>query len=353
MHFCSDSNVGGAGITLYRLLSNSDKSTFEHYVVLPYGSALIDLFSKCDVHIIKYNSSSDCSASFSLTSELRKIIFRISPHIVHTHGLASARLAAFLCGVKSRIYTRHTYNETVTGFLSKVLNRTVTTKAIAVNGALAEQIKESGIKVKDVVLIENGCERFKREACEKNKTFTLLYHGRIEKSKGLPLAIEAVSKLVCRGYSLRLLIVGEGSCKNELIALAEKLNVSQHIIFVGYTDDVSKFISMSDAALNCSYEAEGTSNSVIECMSAGVPVIISSVKGNAAVVSDGVDGLIFDCGKVDSLVLCIERLVCDSELYSKISVGAYKTYLARFTVEKMTQRYERLWKDEYKNHYEK
>ena len=49
MHFCSDSNVGGAGITLYRLLSNSDKSTFEHYVVLPYDSALIALFSKSKV----------------------------------------------------------------------------------------------------------------------------------------------------------------------------------------------------------------------------------------------------------------------------------------------------------------
>ncbi len=355
MHFCSDCNIGGAGITLYRLVSSSKKALFEHIVVLPENSKLLSMFYGANIRVITYKSSAQKSFSLPLTLELIQIISKYSPNIVHTHGMASARLGALFCGVKSRVYTRHTYREIKTNSLFRVLNNVLTTKAVAVSSALTEQIRESGIKNEDIVLIPNGCE-FMGEAernKEKNEVFTLLYHGRIEREKGLLTAVRAVCRLVNAGYNVRLMIVGNGEYKSKLKETVNSLGLADYVQFFSCTNDVKKYINMSDVALNCSYCAEGTSNSVIECMSAGVVPVLSSVKGNMAVVRHQENGLVFKSGSVGELTDCIRLLINDRELYSRLSSAVYETYIAKFTLGAMIDKYEKLWKDEYIKYYGK
>ena len=66
LHFLSDSNIGGAGITLYRLLSSSDRDRFDFAVVLPENSETKQLFEGLGIPVYEYGSSSD--RSFSIVS---------------------------------------------------------------------------------------------------------------------------------------------------------------------------------------------------------------------------------------------------------------------------------------------
>ncbi len=354
MHFCSDSNIGGAGIVLYRLLAHADKHDFSHTVVLPKNSALIPLFDTVGIKCVFYTSEPDRSLSFSAISEFVRIILEHSPHIVHTHGLASARAAAFLCGVKCRIYTRHTYNKNEKASLARrALNGIITTRAVAVNQSLVHQMVRSGIKVSKIVLIENGCECMRDAPRENTGALSLLCHGRIEESKGLVLSVEAVSILIKKGYKVRLVILGDGSFKKELVALCESMELDGTVEFCTATENVRSYINQADVILNCSYEAEGTSNSVIEGMSAGKPVVVSSAEGNINVVTDGTDGLIFERGSAVSLAECLQRIISDTRLYRKLSDGAYSTYKARFDADMMAAGYQKLWRDDYEAAYKK
>ncbi len=352
MHFCSDSNVGGAGKTLYRILSHSDKNKFLHTVVLPSDSKLVKMFSRLGLNVILYYEKADNTFSLPLIFEFKNIINRNSPHIVHTHGLVAARIAACICGVRSRIYTRHTYSDKTTNILANKINSVITTKAVAVNPALIKQINKSGIENKKIRLIENGCESLKMEHLCNDSTFSILYHGRIEKSKGLALALRALYRLKKKGHNLHLTFLGDGKYKSELIELCSRLNINNSVSFLPFTDDVGRYVNLADVVINCSYNAEGTSNSIIEGMSAGKVCVVSSVEGNINVITQGIDGLVFKRGCFVDLADNIEKIINDKALYNTLSTGALSSYNARFTVERMLMRYEDLWEEEYRKQYE-
>lgn len=358
LHFCSDTNIGGAGITLFRLLQSSDKSKFEHYVALPKGSLVSSYAEMTGVTVVFYSSAPNRSFSFGAVFEFKRLIKHLSPDIVHTHGAFSARIAAALCGVRSRIYTRHTYSEKKYSLISQFVNNIITTKAVAVNEVLVDQMVNSGINKNKIVVIENGCDSFLCDdsvdfrSNQKKDTFNILYHGRIVKEKGLDVAVTAISKLVFPDSGLKLIIVGEGEYKEELIKTVAKLSISDKVEFVPFTRDVRELFHRADAVINCSINAEGTSNSLIEAMSAAKPIIASNIGGNKNLVSHEQNGLLFSSNDIDSFCMCMSRLLKEKDLYQKLSEGAFFTYKKRFTLDKMNNGYENLWKEEYKRYYE-
>lgn len=355
LHFCSDSNIGGAGVCLLRLLSASDKDKFEHYAVIPQNSLLKDRFLASGVNVILYYSSPDRSFSVSQIKEFIKLIQKLNPHIVHTHGSFSARIAAKLANVRSRIYTRHTYCEKKYSSPFRFLNRAVTTKAVAVNAALVPQLKDSGIKEDNILVIENACERISVDGpCKNNEnedSWSLLFLGRIVKGKGLDTAIKAIKKLNCSKYSVTLTVAGEGDYKDEMVSLAKRIGVSDYVRFLPFQNDITQCIYDCDIAINCSYRDEATSNFVIEAMSASKPVLLSNVGGNLHIIDDGVEGMFFLPGNVDSFCVALKRMISDRKVYLHLSENAEKKYLARFTLERMITSYQKLWTEEYDRYY--
>ena len=106
LNIISDSNIGGAGKCVLNFLKYYDRKKFAVKVVVPRGSLLKPEIEKLGTKVIEADGITDKSFDLKAVKNLRKIISRSNPDIVHTHGSLSGRIAAKLCG-KKIIYTRH------------------------------------------------------------------------------------------------------------------------------------------------------------------------------------------------------------------------------------------------------
>jgi glycosyltransferase involved in cell wall biosynthesis len=122
--------------------------------------------------------------------------------------------------------------------------------------------------------------------------------------KRVDLLIEAAA-IMLREESATFLIVGDGHLRAELEKRSQQLEVSDSVKFLGTRGDIDRILAGSNIALNTS-DSEGFSNSILEAMRAGLPVIASDVTGNRELVIDGKSGYLFRPGNYRDLA---EKLV--------------------------------------------
>lgn len=120
----------------------------------------------------------------------------------------------------------------------------------------------------------------------------LLYVGRLEQVKGLPLLIEALALLVAGSEEWHLVLAGDGSEKASLIERAQAKQLLPYMTFAGFLDHDSELVRLLHAAdlLLLSSLAEGCPTAVLEAQSCGLPVVASAVGEVPAIVTHGVDG---------------------------------------------------------------
>lgn len=129
----------------------------------------------------------------------------------------------------------------------------------------------------------------------------------------------------------RLVVVGGDnlstsgiSVKEELCALADDLGVLDYIDFPGSSQDPAAYIRQFSVAVLCS-ESEGFSNSLIEYMQLGRPVVCTDTGGNPELIEDGVNGFLVAVGDVKALADRISRLLEDPALASRVGNAARET----------------------------
>jgi glycosyltransferase involved in cell wall biosynthesis len=115
--------------------------------------------------------------------------------------------------------------------------------------------------------------------------------ARLEPQKGHDTVIEAAAALKERWPRLRFLFVGGGSREAELPALVDRRGLRDRILFTGFRTDSADLIRAADLSVLVSTK-EGLSNTLLESLAAGRPVIASRVGGNPEVVSPDVGFLI-------------------------------------------------------------
>lgn len=346
MHVCSDSIVGGATVTLLRLIEHSDKREFRHIVVLPRSNRLYAEFEKFDIDLIPLHSRPDRSFSLSGVLECLKYIRSLRPDIIHTHGAVFGRIAGYIGGVRSLIYTRHTYKNKKTTFLGRYVNRRLTSVSVAVSPSVIDQIVKSGIDKSNICLIENGCNDMSSvsETERLSDNCRLLYMGRLTEEKGVRVALEAMRMLRADTDRYTLRIVGEGELRDSIDMYIRTNNLSDRVTLTPFQTDVKPTLADTDILLNCSYENEATSLSIIEAFSASVPVCASDILGNSHVVSDTSDGILYKSGDAEELSAAIRKVRKD---HNRFALNARGKYLDRFTAARMKNEYEKLWRDEY------
>lgn len=365
LNILSDSNIGGAGRLLVNYLHNFDRTKFDVKVVLPRSSQLIPFITAEKYDVIEISGGRDKSFDMKATREIMRIIREWKPDIVHTHSAFSGKLAAFLCGVPSRFYTRHSAFEPprkLTTFPGKQINgfvnNTLATDIVAVAQAAMDNLTDTGVDPSKITVIINGVEEMRRISDEDklalkkslgigNGTFVCGISARLEDYKGHSYLLESAKIVTDRHPDTVFLIIGCGSCEESLKKQAAELGISDRVIFTGFANDVAPYYNIMDLNLNCSWGTETSCLALSEGMSLSVPAIATTYGGNPYMITEGVNGFLVPEKDSAAMAEKINLLIEDRDKLAKLSAGAREMYEKKFTASAMTRRLEELYEKSY------
>lgn len=366
LHILSDTNVGGAGRLMVNYLHNFDRSKFDIRVVLPKDSQLIPFVTAEHYPVIEINHGRDRSFDMAAMREIKKIIKQYKPDIVHTHSAFSGKLAAWLCKVPCRFYTRHSAfppSKKLTTFPGKqingLVNNTLATDIVAVAEAAKENLTDTGVDAKKITVIINGSEEVRRIGAKANLALKQELHipesafvcgisARLEPYKGHATLLEAAKTVVSQHPDVVFLIIGSGSCGEALKNQAADLGIADKVRFVGFVNDVSPYYNIMDLNLNCSWGTETSCLALSEGMSLSIPAIATTYGGNPYMITEGVNGLLVPERDPGALADAILSLIRDHGTLAKFSEGARAMYEEKFTARGMTQQLEALYEQSYR-----
>lgn len=166
-----------------------------------------------------------------------------------------------------------------------------------------------------------------------------------EDRKDYGTLIKAALSLVNFNDLIRFVLVGDGNNFNKIKeSVSEKYN--EKIIFLGKRNDVESIVNMFDVGIlltNAKVHGEGVSNSIIEYMALGKPVIATRGGGTDEVIIDGENGFLINPNDSDQLVKSIQKLMNDASLKQKLGAKSYEIAHNRFDVKIMTENYIKMY----------
>jgi L-malate glycosyltransferase len=134
--------------------------------------------------------------------------------------------------------------------------------------------------------------------------------------KRVDIFISASAFVLKKINNTSFIIVGEGYLKNELMQLAEDLNIKNKIHFVGSQDNIYPYLQLFDIGALTS-ETEGFSNSILEYLAAGLPVVCTNSGGNTEIIRNGINGYLVEQNEPEQFANAIIKLLLDR---NKVSV---------------------------------
>ncbi len=153
---------------------------------------------------------------------------------------------------------------------------------------------------------------------------TLLYHGRVDRRKGALDMLDALAPLAAQGRAFRLLVSGIGPDSEAVRVRVAERGLADRTDTLGYVnyDDVPAVYNRGDVFLSPTY-AEGFSNTILEAMACGLPVVSCFAVGVVDCLRDGENGLLVPPGDVHALSAAIARLLDDAPLRRRLTAQAY------------------------------
>ena len=161
----------------------------------------------------------------------------------------------------------------------------------------------------------------------------ILYIGWLEEYKGVLDLLEALIILKNKNKNFLCQIYGGGSLFDKIKIIISENELDNNVVLMGWANKQVKKEAYSKADIFIlPSHFEGFPNSLIEAMSAELPVISSNVGAVGDIIEDGINGFIFDSKNINQLVEKIETLISDSDLRMIMAINARKKITKKFTV---------------------
>lgn len=210
-----------------------------------------------------------------------------------------------------------------------------------------EKLLSQGFREEQIVQIPNAVEvsSFPDPECFTNEHDPLVigFCGRIREVKGLELLVQALSYLDQKtGTKVVVRIAGDGDYRSTIEELTVDLGVVDKVEFLGVVKDVPNFLKNLDIYVQPSY-AEGLSNSVLEAMSASLPVVASRISGNVDLVGHEETGYLFESGDSHELSVCLESLINSRQNRLRMGVNGKARVMQGYSAESVSGRLKELY----------
>jgi sugar transferase (PEP-CTERM/EpsH1 system associated) len=359
--------VGGLENGLVNLINGLSARSWRHAVVSltdidPQFAARV---ARDDVRMVALNKGP--GHAFPLYPRIYRLLRESRPAIVHTRNLAAleAVVPAWAAGVPARVHGEHgrdvhdldgsnrRYQRVRRAF------RPFVTRYVALAPDLERYLHERiGIPSARIEQIYNGVDSTRFTPAEGGRMpidgcpFQDPSHwlvgtvGRMETVKDQTnLARAFVRALHARSDArsrMRLVMVGDGSLRPAVEAILVDAGARDLAWFAGERGDVAKLLRGLDCFVLPSL-AEGVSNTILEAMACGLPVVATRVGANAELVEDGMTGLLAPAGDSEALARGIATYFRDPVLARRHGRTSRLRVESRFSLDRMIERYDRLY----------
>ncbi|KGO89378.1 glycosyltransferase [Flavobacterium suncheonense] len=299
---------------------------------------------------------------FSVHQKVQKVIGDFRPDIIHGavfEGISMAAISGFLKRVP-HIILEETSDPIHRNWKANLLLRLfsmVSDKVIGVSQATCDYLEHKAKVNPDKIQLINNGVRAPRRVSEAeqvalkaslnitNEDFIVGSVGRMidDSNKRFSDLIKAVSLLVKKKYKVKLLLVGDGKERKNYEKLANELNISEHVIFTKYQEDVAKYYSVMDVfSLVSANESFGLV--LAEAMYSKLPVVATRVGGMQYVVDDKNTGILVDKFDVSSITNALAWFYENPEKLKEYGEKGYKRVVEEFAEEVYVGKIEALYK---------
>lgn len=268
-------------------------------------------------------------------------------------------LTSLLMRTPIRIMSRRSLNCYQTGrYFTKRLELWLHQFMHAVIGnsnAVVSNLYDEGIEKSKVGLIYNGLDikafsglrdkyLLRLDFGVSPETFLVIMVANFFPYKGHRDLVEAfglIADQMPSGWALWLVGRDQG-CVSDVLSYADKLGIAENVKCLGQIDNVANYLLSADVGVLCSHE-EGFSNSVLEYMAAGLPVVASDVGGNKEAVVHGVTGFVVPPRDSQRLGEKILLLAKQKKLRKQMGKAGQAYVKKTFTLDRCVSDYEKLY----------
>ena len=369
VHVVYHLGVGGLENGLINLINHIPPERYRHAIVCLKGySDFRKRIARDGVEIIALNKRE--GQDLSLYVNLFKTFRRLQPDIVHTRNLGTmeGQVIAALAGTRARVHGEHgrdvfdlhginrKYNllrRIIRPFVSHFITVSRDLESWLVNtvGAAPGSIRQiyNGVDsirfyprstesaVTDMASLRGAPEGFFSE-----DVFVVGSVGRMAKVKDYPCLVEAFLTLLRKQpeacQHLRLLIVGDGDSRETCMSMLRQAGAETLAWLPGERSDIPELMRAMDLFVLPSL-GEGISNTILEAMSTGLPVVATRVGGNLELVKEGVTGTLVPPGAPEVMASRIWEYHKNPDLIARQGREARQRIERSFSMQAMTDGY--------------
>lgn len=194
----------------------------------------------------------------------------------------------------------------VDALAQRALRRTETW--LAISSRIARTLEARGIPPERIVALPNAVDTRRFAGIRRDPALParFVFIGRLEAEKGLTVLLDAFSDIAPSHPSASLLLVGTGRLEEELRQRVDALGLGGRVDFAGHRDDIERPLADGNIGVLTS-RIEGLSNTLLESMAAGLPMVASRISGNEDFVRPGENGWLFEPGDRAGLAACLDQ----------------------------------------------
>lgn len=336
LHLIFSLNIGGSESMMVdianRQIVNND--VYVYIVNSAYNQILLDSFND-NIKIHLFNRKEGSKNPFKIL-EINWAIYKLKPDIVHCHD-ADINKIFFIHPFIKTLLTVHAID-------LPLIRISKFNKIVAISSAVKEYLLKR--KVTNVSVIYNGVETSTIDSKKDqiaHKPFKIVQVGRLNHCiKGQHILIEALMLLITKHKisDIHLDFIGEGSSFSFLKDLVNKYELADKVTFHGIKDRSFIYSNLKNYDLLVQPSIiEGFGLTVVEGMSAKIPVLVSKNDGPMEIIQNGKYGFYFEKENATDCANQIRKIIISREKVNQIVENAYEYCLKNFDIDKTVEKY--------------
>lgn len=357
---------GGMGTQAYQLATNLKEFGWAVHVVASQDHASFEEITQFNSRL-NLNITSLRSLRFQPVSFLRKlaILLKLQFGLKPSHIISTGHTANFMIFLLRKIKKvkwlaiDHGHLPDGWDWKIKKWSEEEANAVVCVSHFTKDFTERRGIRFKRSFVIHNGADPSdfhelpdagtKKEIFNLDESATvLLTVGNVSARKGQEVVIRSLPNVLKDYPNVHYCMAGLPTIQKQLMDLAQKLEVDQHVHFLGTLDkaELLKVYNACDifvmTSRHISTEFEGFGIAVLEAALCGKPAIVSANSGLTEAIEEGITGLTVEENNPEETAGAITRLLRDKELRLQMGRAAKERALKNFSWPEVVRRYEKV-----------